>query len=474
MMVGAGSMGSAQAPPNLAGAPVDIHSGTCPNPVTEPAYDAGDLQQSTYGEIQDDEFLFNGLYEDQGAFGVDLNGDNSLSPDEIVGPAGEQTIPVWTAQADVGAGVDTTQQFVVAIHGSPEDYQTILACGSITDAVEAEGEHTIGLQPVGQSGLFGFSVLSNDNSTVRTYLFQRGQAPAPQQTAPPAAPVAGLPVDIHSGTCQNPTAEPAYDAGLAEPVRQTGETEAGDLVGDDVAGDGETGVGVPGTDVLGDDGILNQDDEGYLTGDVNGDGTNEVGIDQDGNGTLDQAEVVGIDANNDGALDQAELGGADQDAAAAAALLNETVYKADTAFGEDIQTNELFGQPHVVLVHKSEQEYATYLACGEIQPLVEENQIVVPLRPVGGSDFFGTALIQEDGSEAATFVFQGLQQDAQAAATVVPPPPTATPAPTATPLPPTNTPVPTAVIEETQVVTVTQVVTETEVVPAPTATALAQ
>lgn len=303
-------------------------------------------------------------------------------------------------------------------------------------------------------------------------------------------PRSGLPVDIHEGTCESPLAEPAYDAGLAEPVQETGETEAEDLV--EEAEDAADDVDAPDVDlgVLGDDGILNQDDEGFFAEDLDGDGINDVGLDENGDGVLGDDEVVGADANNDGQLDENELVGAAPAEGGAATQIEETIYRADTDV-DDLDTENLFATQHVVLVHESEENYTTYLACGEIRPLVEDDQIVVPLRPVGETDFFGVSLIDEDGSGAATFVLQGVQQQAAAAApTAAPPPPTATPAPTETPapptptpeppptetpVPPTETPIPTAVITETEIVeeeiVVTEVVESTEVVLAPTATA---
>jgi len=68
-------------------------------------------------------------------------------------------------------------------------------------------------------------------------------------------------------------------------------------------------VGTPAADVvdaLGDD-LLDVNDEGALCQDVDGDGINEIGIDQDKNGSLDENEVLGSDLNDDEALTEDEL-----------------------------------------------------------------------------------------------------------------------------------------------------------------------
>ncbi len=176
----------------------------------------------------------------------------------------------------------------------------------------------------------------------------------------------GFPIGIHSGTCVDPVAEPAYDAGIAEPVQETGETEAVEL----------------------------EEDEAEPAAPPAGD-----------------AVGTGVDAPVEAPEEDEAEAGRKQ-----AAQLSETVYKADTEL-DDVEMQELVAQPHVVIVHQSQEAYATYLACGKIEPLAEEGQIVVLLRPVGDSDTIGVALIEEDGSEAATFIRQSVVDPDVAAAT---------------------------------------------------------
>lgn len=56
--------------------------------------------------------------------------------------------------------------------------------------------------------------------------------------------------------------------------------------------------------------------------------------------------------------------------------------------------DDLLGStPYVILVHRSAQAYATYLACGAIGGPVVNDQLVVALRPLHGSDLAGVAIL---------------------------------------------------------------------------------
>ena len=175
----------------------------------------------------------------------------------------------------------------------------------------------------------------------------------------------GFPIGIHSGTCADPVAEPAYDAGVAEPVQETGETEALGLEED-------------------------EEEDAPPAGSTGGAGEGAP---------VEEPEEDPADAGRE-----------------QAAQLSETVYKADTEL-DDVEMQEIIAQPHVIIVHQSQDDYSTYLACGKIEPLAEEGQVVVLLRPVGDSETIGVALIEDDGSEAATFIRQGVVDPDVAAAT---------------------------------------------------------
>lgn len=115
-------------------------------------------------------------------------------------------------------------------------------------------------------------------------------------------------VGVHSGTCADYVPESAYDFGVmtsipVQGVAEEGEGRAegvdegeGDLFGDDEL------VGA-----FGEDQEFAEDDEGYLSDDLDGDGIFEIGMDEDGDGVLDENEVLGEDVNDDGELTEDEL-----------------------------------------------------------------------------------------------------------------------------------------------------------------------
>lgn len=97
------------------------------------------------------------------------------------------------------------------------------------------------------------------------------------------------------------------------------------------------------------------------------------------------------------------------------------------------------GQPYVILIHESAQNFNAILACGEIGGPVIGNELNVGLRPVNNSGMAGIAELVPDGDNTAGTLWvipevmslSGGQQGAPA--TPEAPTPGATFAPTATP-----------------------------------------
>jgi hypothetical protein len=150
--------------------PVGIHQGTCEAPTQQPAYQI----------------------DNTAPFGAD-------QPDaEVLGqPTG---VPVLTSSGTVDATLADVANGgnVVAIHASPEQYDTIVACGQIAGP-NIDGELTIALQPVGGSTVTGVATLSEDNSgvlglgddqiQVTVYVIETGaNSPADPTVATPIAP----------------------------------------------------------------------------------------------------------------------------------------------------------------------------------------------------------------------------------------------------------------------------------------------
>jgi hypothetical protein len=335
----------------------------------EPAYDGGDLEPTSLNEVRDDGYSVLGLLQDSdaGILGVDLNVDDALQDTEIIG-AIDEDIPVAVAETDIEAGIEEEGEWVIALHAGPDTYETLLACGSLTDAeTDDEDRRIVPLQPTGDANVFGFAVLEEGGQSIHTYIFQPGTGPA----ATPTIDFSGEahPVDIHQGDCNEWTTEPAFDVG--------------DMQVTNVAADGEQEPG---------------DTEGTIPPD---------------------AVALG------------------------------PVYKIDVA--ADFNGQQLLEDgPYIVGVHQSAEDYSTLVACGSVLPIIEGDNVIVPLQPVGETNQTGFVMMNMEGSDVSGFLWQcePLEADTD---------PTPTPAPE-----PTPTPVPSAVIEET------------EIVPAPTATALAE
>jgi hypothetical protein len=61
--------------------------------------------------------------------------------------------------------------------------------------------------------------------------------------------------------------------------------------------------------------------------------------------------------------------------------------------------DDLLGStPYVILVHKSAQDYATYIACGEIGGPVVNDQLALALRPLNDSGYYGLAILSRPGA----------------------------------------------------------------------------
>lgn len=159
-----------------------------------------------------------------------------------------------------------------------------------------------------------------------------------------------------------------------------------------------------------------EDDPGFIKFDADNDGVFDIGIDANQNNVLEEDEVIGTDTNQDRQLTADEV---TRGVLHAEGVAGQTqAWKVDTTV--DASGQQLLNEgPYVLLVHDSAENYASYIACGEISGFAEENQLVVPLRPVGEGDFFGVALIEVGAAEYAAYLFgpivvEGVPTEAQA------------------------------------------------------------
>jgi hypothetical protein len=236
--------------------------------------------------------------------------------------------------------------------------------------------------------------------------------PALAQEGTPTAgalDLANAPVDMHEGTCANPTLDPWDEVGRLQ-RQQFADVPALD---DDIADD-DLGIDV---------------DAGLLTEDTDDDGVLDDGEDLNDNSILD----VGIDADGDGILDDDEIV-----AEGEAALLVVNLPTVWSTHGViDAPFEPIFNQPNIIAVHQSSDQYETIVACGNVgavapdadDGLFEETEVVVGLSPVGGSGIRGyavftydTIIFGEDQTVVDVYLFEGLptQRDAAMASTPTP------------------------------------------------------
>ncbi len=212
----------------------------------------------------------------------------------------------------------------------------------------------------------------------------------PGQT-PSAAGLTHPPVTIHNGTCARLQAEPVYDLGTLTFQSAGVNGIVDDLRENELLGgpavDGRNDADIDG------DGVLDRDEAGYLDEDLDGDGVLDAGEDLDGDGALER----GIDLDADGIIDDAErllpAGGP-----------NARIYKAEEEV--DATFDDLFESAQTLVVHQSAAEDATIVACGELtRPDDAEDKeiVVVGLRPIHGSGYYGYAVFERDTSNIPIF-----------------------------------------------------------------------
>ncbi len=117
------------------GYPVAIHEGSCTDPQAEPA-----------GQLDD-------------AISVGVDQDDP----EVVG--NELTRPVTDTSGALDVNMDDLSgtQHVIAVHASPDEFGTLVACGEIAGIVE-DGKLVVALAPVGDSGVSGIAILDRDDA----------------------------------------------------------------------------------------------------------------------------------------------------------------------------------------------------------------------------------------------------------------------------------------------------------------------
>jgi len=126
----------------VGGFPVAVHQGTCQDPTAQPAFDIGNAT----------------------APGTD-------QPEELE-TIGEQSGPILVvSQGTIDSSLDDLGQGnVIAVHASPDDFETIVACGGIAGA-KADGRVAIPLAPAGESTTVGVAILEEDGDQTQATVY---------------------------------------------------------------------------------------------------------------------------------------------------------------------------------------------------------------------------------------------------------------------------------------------------------------
>ncbi len=163
-------------------------------------------------------------------------------------------------------------------------------------------------------------------------------------------------------------------------------------------------------------------------------------------------EVGTIQVTNVAAEGEQEVGDTEAEIPAEAEDLGDVYYLSGSE--ADINGTELVGSgPHIVAVHQSEENRGTLVSCGQLLDIQQGENYLVPMLPVGESEWTGVAFVpQEGGGNMSAYLWQcdPLEQVVIEEPTVV--------------VEVTEIVEDTEIIEETEVIEVTEVVEETEVV----------
>ncbi len=241
------------------------------------------------------------------------------------------------------------------------------------------------MAPIAALAVLGF-ITSLSGLGIPTGLARQNSEPTPGVAEATNAPVA-----IHKGTCARFQPEPVYDVGTLEFQPAGINSIVDDLRENELLG-GPAADARNDTDSDGDD-VLAPGEADYLDEDLDGDGVLDAGEDLDGDGLLDRR----IDVDADGVIDQpgrlVPVSGPDAQ-----------IFKAEDEV--DASFDDLFGSPKTLVVHKSGAADASVIACGELTRAAEvddEDVVVVGLRPVDKSDYFGYVVFERGTSNFPVF-----------------------------------------------------------------------
>jgi hypothetical protein len=136
------------------GYPVAIHQGSCAEPTAQPAFDLGNAT----------------------APGTDQGGEV-----ETIGQQAGPILLVSSSTVEIALDDLGAQPHVIAVHASPDDYETIVACGQI-GGIKADGRIAFALEPVGSSTTVGVAILEEDDDQVQSTVYVFDTLPPAEST----------------------------------------------------------------------------------------------------------------------------------------------------------------------------------------------------------------------------------------------------------------------------------------------------
>lgn len=110
--------------------------------------------------------------------------------------------------------------------------------------------------------------------------------------------------------------------------------------------------------------------------------------------TLDHLEPIGRDDDDEDDDDNEVVG-----------TLTTSTISHSKSDETDFSWDDMLEQSHSVTVHESDENIATYVACGEIGGVIEDDKLVIALHPVDDSGFSGIAVLSENDGNVEVEIF---------------------------------------------------------------------
>jgi hypothetical protein len=132
---------------------------------------------------------------------------------------------------------------------------------------------------------------------------------------------------------------------------------------------------------------------------------------------IEAGECADLDANPVATLNDLELIGSgdgeadgdDEEERQVESVMTASPIFTSTSEDIDLSFDDALANSHSVTVHLSQNDLQTYIACGEIGGVVEDDELIVALHPVDYSGYSGIAMLNrdDDGNVEVTVYLAG-------------------------------------------------------------------